>query len=165
MLFIVVVVCFVLLALIRKVFTIMFVCGESNSAHSSNIYCSYLSSVEKSSDKKSEEVAKEPEKAADKPETPVTRGSASRKAINHKYSKLEAKPLRRSSISATRKSDRGMRRLFVHKQKPEEKKQILLSPEAPLKPPRAQQVDEPRIVEEIPVAEENGKGMRTVCFL
>ena len=95
----------------------------------------------------------------------MTRGSASRKAVNHRYSKLEAKPLRRSSISATRKSDRGMRRLFVHKQKPEEKKQILLSPEAPLKPPRAQQVDEPRIVEEIPVAEENGKGMKTVCFL
>lgn len=157
MLFVVVVVCFVLAWI--KVFIIMSVCGKSTSARS------YLPSVEKSTDEKSEEVAKEPEKAANKPETPVTRGSASRKAVNHKYSKLEARPLRRSSISAARKSDKGTRRLFVHKQKPEEKKQILLSPEAPPKPPRAQQVDEPKIVEDIPVAEENGKGMKTVCFL
>lgn len=80
--------------------------------------------------------------------TPITRGSASRKA--HRYSKLEAKPLRRSSVSAVRKSDRGTRRLFLQKRKPEEKKEtkIVASSEAPLipppKPPRAHQVVEAR---------------------
>lgn len=134
-----------------------------------NVYRSHLLSVEKSSDEKSEEVAKESEKAVTKSETPVTRGSASRKAVHHKYSKLEARPLRRSSISATRKSDKGMRRLFVHKQKPEEKKvtrkEIVVSPEAPPKPPRAQQVEQPKMVEDIPAVEESGKGMERLILL
>ena len=136
--------------------------------------CYYFSlSVEKSPGEKSKEVAKESEKAANKSETPVKRGSASRKAIHHKYSKLEAGPVRRSSISATRKSDKGARRLFVRKPKPEEKKEtrketgtkIVVSPEAPPKPPRAQQVEQPKVVEDIPVVEESNKGIEKLILV
>ena len=93
----------------------------------------------------------------------MSRGSATRKAIDHKYSKLEAKPLRRSSISAMRKSDKGTRRLFVHKQKPGEKKEAKKGTETaalipPPKPPRAHQVQETKKIEDIPAVEESGKG-------
>jgi hypothetical protein len=100
----------------------------------------------------------------------MTRGSANRKAVNHKYSKLEARPLRRSSISAARKSDKGTRRLFLHRRKPEEKKEakkgtgaeIVSSPEPPPKPPRAH--EEARVVQNAPVVDESGKGMKLWHF-
>lgn len=117
-----------------------------------------LSSVEKSLEEKSNESGK-------KSGTPVTGNNGTRKAIHHKYSKLKARPFRRSSISAARKSDKGTRRLFVHKQKAQGKKEakesgdkIVVSPEAPPKPPRAHEVEAIRRVKDAQVAEESGKG-------
>ena len=130
-------------------------------------YYYYVISIDKSSDEKPEEVENVSEKSQIPSGTPVTRSSASRKAIHNRYSKLEARPLRRSSISATRKSDKGTRRLFVHKAKPEEKKEakketganIVLSPEAPPKPPRAHQVEAKKEVQNAAAVEKTGKGL------
>ena len=83
-------------------------------------------------------------------ETPLTKKSG----VYNRYEKLQARPLRRSSISTTRKSDKGARRLFVHKTKAhgskttskstatakEPGKEIVISADAPRKPPRAFQM-------------------------
>ncbi|CAB3982261.1 F-actin-monooxygenase MICAL3 isoform X14, partial [Paramuricea clavata] len=122
-----------------------------------------ISLSEISGEEKSEEVEKGSEKAGKQRVSPMTRGSANRKAVNHKYSKLEARPVRRSSISAARKSDKGTRRLFLHKRKPDEKKEakkgtgaeIVSPPEPPPKPPRAHEV-----ADNVPAVEESGKGKR-----
>ena len=94
-----------------------------------------------------------------------------RQPVYNKYSKDEAKPLRRSIISTTRKSDKGTRRLFVQQpdmrtqkvkaKSPEPSKNhgIVLSPEAPPKPPRAHELAErPEDISE--VDESNGRQRR-----
>ena len=96
--------------------------------------------------------------AENKPSTPMKSGA--RKAVRHRYEKLEARPLRRSSISTTRKSDKGAHRLFVHKTKarapplPKETgPRVLPSADAPPKPPRAHQVENAREATEVGEAE------------
>ena len=98
------------------------------------------------------------ENAENKPSTPLTSGV--RKAVRHRYEKLEARPLRRSSISTTRKSDKGAHRLFGPKMKarapPPPKEtgpRILPSADAPPKPPRAHQVENVRRATEVEGAE------------
>lgn len=96
------------------------------------------------------------ENAEPRPSTPMMRKSGARRVIHNKYLKLEARPVRRSSISTTRKSDKGARRLFAPKMKarappPPKETGANISPsqDAPAKPPRAHREENDRGATEV----------------